>query len=224
MLSAVRDRDQRLLHQRKVTGRWGVPTVTLDGKTEGLTRNGRTLILGEVFPQTGNLRTSSRFVVVDTTTLRPRFVVKLRGDFVYDALSPDARTLYVIQHVSQNDILKYKVRAYDLARGLLRPGAIADRTQRGWVMHGYPLSRVTSTDGRMVYTLYRNDGGFPFIHSLDAVRGTAHCIGVPWRAKQDWLSKLRLTLADGGKTLRLGWPRGRTFMSVDTRTYRVLRS
>ena len=50
-------------------------------------------------------------------------------------------------------------------------------------MDGYPLTRVTSADGRWVYTLYQNGGvgGYPFIHALDTVRGVAHCIGVPLR-------------------------------------------
>ena len=48
-------------------------------------------------------------------------------------------------------------------------------------MDGYPLTRVTSADGRWVYTLYQNGGvgGYPFVHALDTVRGVAHCIGVP---------------------------------------------
>ena len=88
-------------------------------------------------------------------------------------------------------------------------------------MQGYPVARAASSDGRMAYTLYSNPGGYPFIHALDTVHGTAHCIGIPWRAKQDGLSKLRLTLE--GSRLRLGWPGGRTFISVDTKTYRLSR-
>ena len=101
-------------------------------------------------------------------------------------------------------------------------GAIADRAQRGWVMAGYPIARVTSPDGRMVYTLYRNDGGFPFVHALDAANATAHCIAVPWRASQDGLWELRLSLQDDGRRLALGWPRGATFVAVDTHTYRLV--
>ena len=147
--------------------------------------------------------------------------MKLHGDFAFDALSPDASRLYLVQHLSQDDLSRYVVRAYDLAHGRLLAGRIADRTQRGWVMQGYPMARATSPDGRMVYTLYRNDGGYPFIHALDTVRGTAHCIGVPWRANQNGLAKLQLTLVDGGRQLSLGWRGGKTFISVNTLTYRL---
>jgi hypothetical protein len=200
---------------------WGIPLVAFDGTTGGLSADGRTLVLGDASQYNGPLRSSSRFLVVDAKTLRARAQVRLRGDYGYDALSPDGTTLYVIHHVSSSDVFRYVVRAYDLAHGRLLPGRIADRTQRGWVMQGFPLARVTSPDGRMAYTFYSNPGGYPFIHALDTVRGTAHCIGVPWRAQQDGLSKLRMTLV--GDQLRLGWPGGRTFISVDTTTYRLAR-
>src|SRR5229473_1951827 len=56
------------------------------------------------------------------------------------------------------------------------------RTLKIWVMNGSPMTRTTSADGRWVYTLYMNPGGFPFIHALDTVRGVAHCVGLPWTA------------------------------------------
>src|SRR5436309_914288 len=79
---------------------------------------------------------------------------------------------------------------------------------------GIPLVTFDGTTGGLSY-----DGGYPFIHALDTVRGTAHCIGVPWRANQDGLARLRLTLV--GRELRLGWPGGKTFIAVDTQTYRL---
>src|SRR5207237_9095212 len=120
----------------------------------------------------------SPFLIVDTKTLQTRGYVTLKGDFAFDALSPDARTLYLIQHVSRDDLSHYVVRAYDLEADRLLPGAIADRAQRGWVMAGYPMARVASPDGRMVYTLYRNDGGFPFVLALARVSAPALCLHV----------------------------------------------
>jgi hypothetical protein len=218
---AVRVADGRLLHQLTLAASWGIPVEAFDGTTGGLSADGRTLVLGDASQYDGPLRTNSRFLVVDARTLQPRSLVKLRGDFGYDALSPDGGRLYLVNHVSAADVFRYVVRAYDLVDRRLLPGRIADRTQRGWVMQGFPLSRVASHDGRMAYTFYANSGGYPFIHALDTVHGTAHCIGVPWRASQGGLSKLRMTLV--GNELRLGWPGGRTFISVDTRTYRLSR-
>jgi hypothetical protein len=223
MLSAVRERDGHVLRATSLTASWGIPLVAFDGTSDGLSGDGQTLVLADASQQTTPLRAESRLLVVDTKTLRSRALVKLRGDFTFDALSPHGTTLYLVQHLSTADISRYVVRAYDLAQGRLLKRVIADRTQRGWVMQGYPMARVTSPDGRMAYTLYQNPGGYPFIHALDTVRGTAHCIGIPWHGKQDGLSKLRLSLVDGGRRLALGWPGGRTFITVNTRTYRLSR-
>lgn len=222
-VSAIRDSDGRVLRSATFAGSWGVPVVALDGTTDGLSRGGHTLVLGDASQQTSPLRHVSRFLVVDAATLGSLARVQLRGDFAFDALSPDGTVLYLVQHLSTEDLSRYVVRAYDLAHGRLLAHRIADRTQRGWVMQGYPMARATSPGGRMVYTLYQNPGGFPFIHALDTVRSTAHCIGVPWRANQDGLSKLRLSLIDGSRQLTLGWRGGKTFIAVNTRTYRLSR-
>jgi hypothetical protein len=220
-LRAVRESDGRVLLERSWRASWGIPLVTFDGTTGGLSPDGRVLVLADASQYSGTLRASTRFLVVDTGTLRTRAQLELRGDFGYDALSPDGKTLYLVRHLSSADGFRYVVRAYDLAHNRLLPGRIADRTQRDWLMQGFPLDRVASPDGRMAYTLYANPGGYPFIHALDTVHGTAHCIGVPWRASQDGLQKLRLTIV--GDELRLGWPAGRTFIAVDTTTYRLSR-
>src|SRR4029077_18738176 len=80
-------------------------------------------------------------------------------------------------------------------------------------------ARTSSLDGRWVYTLYQNPGGYPFVHALDTVRGVAHCIGLPWRGSQDGFYNLRLTLH--GRSLAVHWLSGRPWLRVDTRTWRV---
>src|SRR5438477_607883 len=149
-------------------------------------------------------RTWSSFMVFAPKTLHVRQKLKLKGDSALDALSPQGRMLYLIQHVSKTNLNRYLVRAYDLRRRTLRPEATADRTQRDWVMQGTPAARATSADGRFVYTLYQNPGGYPFVHALDTVAGTAHCIGVPLRPAdidQAVLNKLRLSA--NGRTLAI---------------------
>src|SRR5207237_486058 len=142
------------------------------------------------------------FQVVRTTDLAPVQRVVLKGNFAFDALSPDGSRLYLIQRVSQQNLSRYVVRAYSLDRRRLLPGRIADRTQRGWVMAGYPLTRATSADGRWVYTLYARPDGYPFVHALDTVRGVAHCIGIPWQGNQNALWRLRMSVRDGGRPRR----------------------
>jgi hypothetical protein len=199
-------------------GSWGVPVTTYaTGTGEGLAADGRTLVLGSV--PTSYPQTRSSFLVFDTKRMNVNRSFTLKGDFAYDAISPDARRLYLIQHVDATNTQRYVVRAYDLGAGRLLPGRIADRTQKGWVMQGYPMARATSTGGRWVYTLYQNPGGYPFVHALDTVRGVAHCIGLPWHGDQNGFYNMRLSLRDRDRSLAVHWLSGRPWLRVDTKTW-----
>ncbi|HZT44987.1 MAG TPA: hypothetical protein VFA24_02310 [Gaiellaceae bacterium] len=201
---------------RTLTGAWGIPLVTFGGTADGLSRDGRTLVVAEWSPPSeGPLRSRSTFRIYDTKTLRERTELTLRGDFSFDALSPDARTLYLIQHVSEQDVFKYLVRAYDLRANRLLSKVVADKRQQGWVMRGMPVRRLASADGRWVYTLYSQDGGTPFVHALDATTRTAVCIGVPWSGSQEPLWRAVLRLDDGKLTIAAGGRR----IAIDTQTF-----
>lgn len=221
-LEEISTKDGTVLRTNDLPGNFGVPAITYGtGQGEGLSADGKTIVLGDVaqmYP-----RTSSLFLVIDRRSLNIRQTINLKGDFAFDALSPHAKRLYVIQHVDANDMSKYVVRAYDLVTGRLLPGKIADRTQKGWVMRGYPMSRTTSSDGRWVYTLYQpaTQGAFPFVHALDTVRGVAHCVGLPWHGNTNGFYNLRLSLRNGGRTLAVHWLSGRPWLTVNTRTWRL---
>src|SRR5919204_1308121 len=208
-----------VIRWRDIRGHWAIPGVTIDGTPGGLSGDGRTLVLMQ--PQTAPVPTRSVFLVVRTRDLAPVQRVVLKGNFAFDALSPDGSRLYLIQHVSQQNLSRYVVRAYALDRHRLLPGAIADKSQRGWVMAGYPATRVTSADGRWVYTFYVRSGAYSFVHALDSVRGVAHCIGIPWKGDQNTLWKLRLSLRDAGRTLRVSWPSGREYLSIAVGSWRI---
>jgi hypothetical protein len=205
---------------RTIRGSWGIPSVAFDGSVGGVSRDGWTLVLATTkvgYP----LRKRSSFLLLSTRTFRLMGRVSLKGDFSYDALSPDGSKLYLIQHVSKRDLNRYVVRAYDLDQNRLLPGRIADRTQRGWVMAGWPLTRATSADGRWVYTLYARPDGYPFVHALDAVRGVAHCVGIPWHGSQNGIWRLRMSVRDGGRTLSLRSPNGREYLAITRGTWRI---
>lgn len=208
-----------VIRWRDIRGHWAVPGVAFDGTAGGLSGDGRTLVLMQA--QTAPLPTRSVFQIVRTSDLAPVQRVVLKGNFAFDALSPDGSRLYLIQHVSQQNLSRYVVRAYSLDRRRLLPGRIADRTQRGWVMAGYPVTRATSADGRWIYTLYMRPSGYPFVHALDAVRGVAHCVGIPWHGNQNVLWRLRLSVRDGGRALTLRWPSGREYLAIARDTWRI---
>jgi hypothetical protein len=221
IVEKIRVVDGTVLSWTARPGSWGIPSIAFDRSTGGISSDGTALVLTSTAQSGYPLRKRSSFEVLSATNLRFLGRIDLRGDFAYDALSPDFSKLYLIQHVSQRDLNRYVVRAYDLTRNRLLPGRIADRTQRGWVMAGWPLTRVTSTDGRWVYTLYSRPDGYPFVHALDTVRGVAHCIGIPWHGKQNALWQLRMSLRDGGRTLSLHWRNGREYLAVARGTWRI---
>jgi len=219
VLAEVQTKDGMLHNETTLLGSYGIPAITWD-LADGLSRDGRTLVVGTPAFTT----TTSRFLVLDTRTLRVRNGIVLDGSFAFDALSPDASRVYLIQHTEAKygDDSHYVVRAYDLRTNALLPGRIADRTQRSWVMDGYPLTRAVSADGRWVYTLYQNGGvgGYPFVHALDTVKGVAHCIGIPLSSPSG-IYNLVLSLRDGGRTLAVHWKSGRPWLDVSTATWRI---
>jgi len=214
-LEAISTKDGTLLGQLELVGQWGVPSTPAGA--EGISRDGKTLVLESI---TNGQTSPSLFMLVAPKTMRIRREITLKGFFSFDALSPDAAKLYLIEYTQagSGDLSHYIVRAYDLRTNRLLPGRIADRTQKSWVMEGYPVTRTRSTDGRWVYTLYTNPAGYPFIHALDTVRGVAHCVGLPM-ANQNGIYNIVLALH--GRTLSVHWKSGRPFVDVDTSTWRV---
>ena len=188
-------------HSLLLEGKWGIPRVTLNNGVGGLSADRRTLVLAqdEVLHNNGELSKQSSFAVVSTKPLRLRQLVHVKGDFGFDALSPHGGTLYLIEHVSQENLFRYRVRLYDLRAGKLLSQVIADKRQRGWLMDGYPVARAASASGRWVYTLYSNPDNYPFVHALDTVTRTAVCIGLPWNwtAGQQAINESTLTVKGG---------------------------
>jgi len=195
-----------------VNGQYGIPTLITTGTQLGLSHDRSLLVL-----QSMNQKDSS-FVVLRTRDLSVAQTISLQGSFAFDALSPNGRTLYLIEHRSA-DLQHYVVRAYDLATQTLRPGRISDKTQKSWVMQGWPTSRVATADGRWVYTLYTNPGGFPFVHALDTVRGVAHCVGMAWEGSQNPLYHYRLGI--NGSRLQVMRGDGSVYRSINRTTWAV---
>ena len=214
-IERVRVRGGSVVSWTTLDGFWGIPSPTIS-QAEGLSRDG-----GKLFVVNGGLGSPTKFAVIDTRTWRVRDRFTLKGFFSYDAISPDASTLFLIQHVSTSNFNRYVVRAYDLRSHTLRRGRIADRTQRGWVMEGAPMTRTTGAGGRWVYTLYQRPGGYPFIHALDTVNGVAHCTGLPWTGDQTPMWNVRLTVRDNGKTLAVHWKSGKPWLMLNTSTWRL---
>jgi hypothetical protein len=202
----------------RIPGSWGISTVGSGAIVgQGLSPDGKTLVLGST---AGPYASQSRFLVVDARRLKVDRTISLRGSFSYDALSPDASRLYLIQylHTGSGNLSHYIVRDYDLRTNRLLPGRIADRSENEKTMAGYAMTRTTSADGRWVYTLYQKPSGAPFVHALDTVRAAAYCIDLP--ANRD-LYNVLLSLHDGGRTLAAYGRSGRPWLDVAVGTWRI---
>jgi hypothetical protein len=210
---------ERRLRRVLLPGRLSVPAIAYDATPSGLTPDGGKLVL--IAPRRSFPRAYTSFAIVDTQRLRIRRTVRLKGDFSFDAISPDGRTMYVIHYPSPNDILRYEVRAYDLRSKRLLPDPIVDPREPDERMSGLPVTRATSADGRWEYTLY-NGSEYPFIHALDTERRRAFCIDLEGLAGGGrgglWGSKLELGGGGGSLSVVAG---NRALASVDTKTFRV---
>ena len=214
VVNAISTRDGSLLKSKAVDGSFGVPMITYKGPAAGMLRDGSAFVLQSI-----GYQPETSFQLIGTSDLAARTAFTLKGTFAFDALSPDGSKLYLIQHTSQDDLQHYVVRMYDLNAHKLTPGKIADKTQKGWVMQGFPASRATTADGRWVYTLYWNPNGYPFVHALDTVRGVAHCIGVA--APVQNVAVLEYTMRVQGPKLVIRTRGGSVYRVIDRQTWRV---
>jgi DNA-binding beta-propeller fold protein YncE len=207
-----------VLASRLVPGRFTIAAVAYDGSAAGLSADGRTLVL--IRPRARFPRARTAFAVFNPERMRLRGTMTLRGDFSFDALSPNGSWLYLVEYLSPRDPTRYLVRLYDLRARRLLPEPIIDPAEVGNVMRGSPITRAASPDGRWAYTLYDGAGGHPFIHALDTVERKARCIDLHDLAGYPNLSELRIDGDDAGQMLTV--VDGRDSLAVvDLTTFRV---
>ncbi|HEY3163685.1 MAG TPA: hypothetical protein VGJ71_04960 [Candidatus Limnocylindrales bacterium] len=168
-----------------LTGTWSLPTVGLDPLPVGRSLDGSTIVLVEPSDATPG---RSRFAIVEhrqkeavqtsgDAPLQLARIVDLTGDFDYDALSPNGRILYVVQHLDAAAGGHYQVRAIDVPTGVMREAVIVDKGDADAYMAGSPLAQLRRADG-LVLTLYRGPD-HPFIHALNSIEAWAICIDLP---------------------------------------------
>jgi hypothetical protein len=174
----------RQMRSIQVPGRWNIPVAagsTPDGAVSG---DGNLLALAG---PSSERESHFALLATDLTSQPQRFALSGRYDF--DAMAPDGSALYLSEIRADG---RYRVRAYDVERGALRPQVVVEKTAVGLLMQGEPVARAVDPSGSPVHTLYRGGPAGAFVHSLNTQRGTALCIFLPdsKRAGPDW----RLTL------------------------------
>jgi hypothetical protein len=172
-VSALATSTGRRLHAATLRGRWVIPAVAGDDLAGSLSGDGRALALAGPSGEG-----TSAFALLDTRLARPPRAFTLHGRWSFDALSPDGRVVYLIQHARTGH---YRVRAYDVALRRLRPGAIVEKGESGPDMIGRPVARQVAPGGSPVYTLYRRGAAGAFVHALHTDNGIAVCVDLPPR-------------------------------------------
>ena len=214
VVKEVRSRDAHVLARVTLHGLYGIPSPAF-GAAGGLSADGHTLVVEQLGSAGGFPRPVSRFVVLAARGLRPLRSIVLRGDYSFDALSPDAARLYLTEHLDQ---VSYRVRSLDVGTGRLQPRSVADYRDGGTTMRGWPAARATRRG--WAFTLYVG-GRRTFVHALDTVHGRAVCIFLPWDTQG--------TLYGGALSVHGGLLHARLFAhgfapaAIDTRTLRVVR-
>jgi hypothetical protein len=206
-----------VVRRARLAGRFSVPVVANDGSPSGLSADGQTLVLTQ--PRRVLPGGTTTLAVVDVRRLRIQRVLNLRGNFSFDAISPDGRTMFLIRYADPRDPTQYSVRAYDLAARRMLPGRIVDPSEPDEDMSGFPMTRAMGVDGRWAYTLY--DGTeHPFIHALDTERSEAVCIDMDLLAgRSNGLGDLKLRPSDGRLDVLAGTE---VLASVDTSTHELI--
>ena len=165
-----------LVRQIPVTGSWALPRVGMDQALAGLSADGSTLVLVDDSP-TAKSAGSTRFAVVSTDGKQKPNIIELAGRFEFDAISPDGRLLYVLEHFAGGDPTHYDVRQVDVRTGRLAEGRVVDKRNIDEVMAGYAVTQMAGPQG-WFYTVYRSKDG-AFIHALSTSDGVAFCIDLP---------------------------------------------
>jgi MYXO-CTERM domain-containing protein len=183
-VQAINRRSGAVDRRSLLPGLFGAPQVSRDGAKTGLSVDGRTLVLSDV-PHVNPVR-DTHLLVLDARRLRVLQRIDLDGWYSVCALSPDGATLYLVRYLRD----AAEVIAYDRT----------DRSQTTLArVPGSALSRATSPDGRIEYTLY--GGAQPFVQALDTERASVERFGLPQLIRED-LSGAQLRLSDG--TLQIG--------------------
>jgi hypothetical protein len=216
-VAAVRTSDGRVLRFATIRGAFGIPYVAFDGTAEGISHDGKTLVLADV----GANASQTRFAVLRTATLRLKKALTLPGLWAYDALSPNGRTLYATQYLGTGTNARYNVRSVSLVTGKPVGGAIIDRRVPDEEINGSPYARTRSANGAGANTLYAKPNGTVFVHALDTAKRRAFCVDLPWRTSFERLAAVRLSLADGGRSLELASRSGNRLAVVNTTTFKV---
>jgi hypothetical protein len=190
-LKAIDPASGRTIAQTTIPAGYSLPNIAFRGPTAGLSPNGQWLALTSQSHGTGGVMTTN-FLLGPSALTESFKTIRVNGDFVFDALSNDGKSLYLIQKMI--DPNHYRVRLYDVSAGLLAPQPVADKRDASEPMNGIRGDSAADPTGNYVYTVYIRQAG-PFIHALPLGEPIAWCVDLPSKAPNDMEKQFHWSLA-----------------------------
>jgi hypothetical protein len=188
-------------------------------------------VVAPQFSLVGASQDGGRAVLSRSDQLGTTFLVAGRGTvdrlrlgpsvgWEFDALS--GNRLYLIRDLKRG----YQVRLYDLATHHLRARPLKDPNGSSTIW-GTAFARLSSRDGRYLFTLYIAPDGGAMIHQLDLRSAVARCVELPGNGDVpgtgDFTAAMTtsLSLSPDGRTLWAVSPGYGRATAIDVATHRV---
>jgi hypothetical protein len=161
-------------------------------------------------------RVSNGATSLSVVSARGERTIALSGrNWSFDALRGDK--LFLIRYLNEGG---YQVRLVHVGSGRLEAKPLKDPHESGTIW-GSPFSRLSSSDGRYLFTLYIGSNGGSMVHELDLKTAKARCIDLPgtgdYRSSTSWA----LVLAKDERTLWAVSPGYGRVVAIDVATRRA---
>jgi hypothetical protein len=161
--------------------------LTQGGSLEGVSQNGTRAVVKRLSPG------GTTFTIVSTTGQGD--IAVPGGQWAFDALRGD--NLFLIRYLKAGG---YQVRLVHVGSRRLEAAPLKDPHESGTIW-GSPFSRLSSSDGRYLFTLYIGQNGGAMIHELDLKAAKARCIDLPGTGDYGSATSWTLQLSKDGRTL-----------------------
>jgi hypothetical protein len=174
------------------------------GSLEGVSQNGTRAVVKHLTPG------GTTFTIVSQSEQRD--VAVPGGQWSFDALRGD--NLFLIKYLKAGG---YQVRLAHVGSRRLEAAPLKDPHESGTIW-GSPFSRLSSADGRYLFTLYIGSNGGAMVHELDLKTAKARCIDLPGTGDYGSASSWALVLSKDEHTLWAVSPGYGRVVAIDVAT------
>lgn len=205
-----------LVHQNGATVEWfdaargtrvrQLSVASSEFRLVGVSQSGATAVLQ---------RTAGATTFLLRSPTLSRTIVLPGKNWSFDALRGDS--LVLIEQLR----LGYRVRLFDLAGDRLQTAPLKDPNESS-IISGIPFSRVASSDGRYLFTLYIGGDGGAMVHILDLTRRTARCVDLVGDGDFSAATTYALAVSKDGRTLWAISPGYGKALTIDVAAHKVV--